>query len=74
MRYGVVFEKAARNWSAYVPDLPGCLATGKNLDETRKAIAGAIEFHLEGMQLQGLAIPSPETVCEQLEVGTVFTV
>ena len=50
--YAVVFEKAPNNWAAYVPDLPGCVTTVKTLEETRKLIAEAIEFHIEGMQHQ----------------------
>jgi predicted RNase H-like HicB family nuclease len=44
-KYAVVFEKAAHNWAAYVPDLPGCVTTGQTLDETRRLIAEAIEFY-----------------------------
>jgi predicted RNase H-like HicB family nuclease len=49
----MVFEKAPHNWAAYVPDLPGCVTTGPTLEDTRRLIAGAIEFHIEGMRLQG---------------------
>jgi predicted RNase H-like HicB family nuclease len=67
-RYAVVFEKAAHNWAAYVPDLPGCVTTGQTLDETRRLIAEAIEFHIEGMRLGGEPIPEPTTVTESVEV------
>lgn len=56
-RYAVVFEKGERNWSAYVPDLPGCVATGKTRKETEATIREAIAFHLEGMRLRKLPIP-----------------
>jgi predicted RNase H-like HicB family nuclease len=46
-RYAVVFEKTPNNWAAYVPDLPGCVTTGNTLDDTRRLIAEAIEFHIE---------------------------
>jgi predicted RNase H-like HicB family nuclease len=67
-KYAVVFEKAAHNWAAYVPDLPGCVTTGQTLDETRRLIAEAIEFHIEGMRLDGEPIPEPVTVTESVEV------
>jgi predicted RNase H-like HicB family nuclease len=62
--YAVVFEKADHNWAAYVPDLPGCVTTGRTLDETRQLIGEAIEFHIEGMRLRGEQIPEPTTVAE----------
>ncbi len=57
-RYAVVFEKAENNWAAYVPDLPGCITTGKTLDETKLNIREAIELHLETMQEVGDPIPA----------------
>jgi predicted RNase H-like HicB family nuclease len=69
MRYAVVFEQAENNWAAYVPDLPGCVTTGQTLDDTRKLIAEAIEFHMEGMRLHGQRIPEPRTVVEAVEVA-----
>ncbi len=68
MKYPVVFERAPRNWSAYVPDLPGCIAAGKTKAETRKLTREAIEFHLEGMREAGEAIPEPGTYVELVEV------
>ena len=68
MKYAVVFEKAPNNWCAYVPDLPGCVTTGKTLEETRRLIAEAIPFHLEGMRLQGERVPEPITVVDIVEV------
>ena len=62
MRYAVIIEKAEGNYSAYVPDLPGCVATGATLEETERQIREAIEFHLEGMREEGLTIPEPTTV------------
>ena len=66
--YAVIFEKAAHNWAAYVPDLPGCVTTGRTLEETRRLIAEAIEFHIEGMRLRSEAVPEPTTVAEAVEI------
>jgi len=69
MRYAVVLEKAAANWCAYVPDLPGCVTTGPTLAETRMLIAEAIEFHIEGMRLRGEPVPEPSTVVDSVETA-----
>ncbi len=58
MGYVVVIERAKSNYSAYVPDLPGCVATGKTRAATRKAIAEAIEMHIEGLKEEGLHVPA----------------
>lgn len=68
MRYGIVIERAGSNYSAYAPDLPGCVATGDTIDEVKRAIAEAIEFHLEGIIEDGQPIPDPATVCDYVEV------
>ena len=68
MRYGVVFEKAANNWAAYVPDIPGCVTTSATLEEARRLIAEAIEFHIEGLRLHGQPVPEPTTVAETVEI------
>ena len=67
MRYGIVIEKAAGNYSAYVPDLPGCVATGQTIAETEQEIREAIRFHLDGLREDGLPIPVPSAVCEYVE-------
>jgi predicted RNase H-like HicB family nuclease len=67
-KYAVVFEKAPNNWAAYVPDLPGCVTTGRTIEETRRLIAEAVEFHIEGMRLRGETIPEPTAVAEAVEV------
>jgi predicted RNase H-like HicB family nuclease len=67
MRYGVVIEKAEHNYSAYVPDLPGCVATGETVEEVEREIRDAIRFHLEGMKEDGLPIPTPTTICDYVE-------
>jgi predicted RNase H-like HicB family nuclease len=69
MRYGVVIEKGERNYSAYVPDLPGCVSVGDTLDEVKAEIRDAIEFHLEGMREDGLPIPKPSSEADYVEVG-----
>jgi predicted RNase H-like HicB family nuclease len=67
MRYAVVIEKADGNDSAYVPDLPGCIATGETMAETEADIREAIRFHSEGLQADGLPVPEPTTLAEYVE-------
>jgi predicted RNase H-like HicB family nuclease len=69
-RYAIVIEKAQSNYGGYVPDLPGCVATGDTVEETERLLREAIEIHLEGMREDGLAIPEPSSVVEYVEVGT----
>lgn len=69
MRYAIVIEKANGNYSAYVPDLPGCVATGATIEETENSIREAIEFHLDGMREDGLIIPPPSSRVEYVEVA-----
>lgn len=69
MRYAIVIENAGGNYSAYVPDLPGCIATGGTVEETEQAIREAIEFHLEGMREDGNPIPPPSSRVEYVEVA-----
>jgi predicted RNase H-like HicB family nuclease len=57
--YTVIYESGRRNWSAYVPDLPGCIATGKTRKHVEKMIREAIQFHVEGMQTRGEKVPKP---------------
>ena len=68
MRYAVILEKAKRNYSAYVPDLPGCVATGKTVQQALSAIRAAIEFHLGGLVEDGDPIPDPGTLVDYVEV------
>ena len=65
--YAVVIEKAENNYSAYVPDLPGCVSTGASLQELEQMIQEAIEFHLEGMQEESLLIPEPVSLISDRE-------
>lgn len=69
MRYAIVIEQAQGNYSAYVPDLPGCIATGATLEEVQQQIREAIEFHLEGMREDGLSPPEPVSKVEYIEVA-----
>ena len=69
MRYAVVIERAEGNFSAYVPDLPGCIATGTTVAEVEAEIREAIEFHLDGMRKGGLPIPPPSSRVEYVEVA-----
>ncbi len=68
MRYAVVIEKGETSYGAYVPDLPGCIAVGETLEETKTLIAEAIEFHLEGMLEDGLALPQPTSLTHEVEI------
>lgn len=69
MRYAIVIEKANENYSAYVPDLPGCVATGSTVAETEVAIREAIEFHLEGLRADNLPIPPASSRVDYVEVA-----
>jgi predicted RNase H-like HicB family nuclease len=69
MRYAIVIEKAEQNYAAYVPDLPGCIATGRTVEETETQICEAIKFHLRGMREDGLLIPEPSSQVEYIEVA-----
>lgn len=69
MKYAVVYEKAPGNFSAYVPDLPGCVATGATRQEVKRNIREAIAFHIEGMRLEDLPIPEPLAWAETVEVS-----
>lgn len=69
MKYAVVIEKATSNYSAYVPDLPGCVATGATVEDAEREIRSAIEFHLEGLKREGYEIPIPSSAVEYVEVA-----
>ncbi|EJW13656.1 Uncharacterized protein UPF0150 [Rhodovulum sp. PH10] len=67
MRYAVVIEKANGNYSAYVPDLPGCIATGPTVPEVEASIRDAIRLHLDGLREDGLPVPEPSSLAEYVE-------
>jgi predicted RNase H-like HicB family nuclease len=69
MRYAVVIEKAENNYSAYVPDLPGCIATGQTVEETEQQIREAIELHVRGLQEDGQPIPPATSRVEYIVVA-----
>ena len=69
MRYAIVIEKAEGNYSAYVPDLPGCVATGATVAEIEAEIREAIAFHLEGMREDGHAVPAASSQVEYVEIA-----
>lgn len=68
MRYAIVIEQAEQNFSAYVPDLPGCVATGKTIKQVEVEIREAIVLHLQGMREDGLAIPSPASMVDYVNI------
>ena len=67
MRYAVVIEKAPGNYSGYVPDLPGCIATGPTVEAVENELRVAIRFHIDGLKADGLPVPGPEAVAEYVE-------
>jgi predicted RNase H-like HicB family nuclease len=69
-RYAVVYEKAAANWAAYVPDLPGCITTGPTLEETKRNMREAMALHLEAMREVGEPLPPPTADVEFVELET----
>jgi predicted RNase H-like HicB family nuclease len=67
MRYAIVIEKAEGNFSAYVPDLPGCIATAATVAEVESEMREAIRFHIEGLRADGLPVPPPAAIAEYVE-------
>jgi len=67
MRYAVVIEKTESNYSAYVPDLPGCVATGDSVAAVEAEIREAIRFHIDGLKDDGLPVPAPTSLAEYIE-------
>ncbi len=70
MTYTVIYEKGPKSWGAYVPDLPGVISVGDSRDEVAQLIQEGIEFHLEGMREEGVAIPTPSSFAGVVEVDT----
>ena len=68
MRYAIVIEKAEGNYSAYAPDLPGCVATGASVPEVEAEIRDAIVLHLEGLREDGLPVPPGQRTVDYVEV------
>ncbi|HZH29796.1 MAG TPA: type II toxin-antitoxin system HicB family antitoxin [Pyrinomonadaceae bacterium] len=69
MRYAMIIERGERNYSAYLPDLPGCIATGKSVEEVKRRMRAAVELHLRGMREDGLPIPEPSSMAEYVEAA-----
>ena len=67
MRYAVVIEKANGNYSAYVPDLPGCVAMGETVEVVEREIRDAIRFHIEGLKAEGLEVPDATSIADYVE-------
>ena len=68
MRYAIVIEKAEGNYSAYAPDLPGCVATGASITEVEAEIRDAIVFHLDGLREDGLPVPTGQSTVDYVEI------
>jgi predicted RNase H-like HicB family nuclease len=68
MKYAVVYERAPRNWAAYVPDLPGCIATGRTRSEVQRRIREAIGLHVDAMRARGEDVPQASAAVEVVEV------
>lgn len=69
MRYAIVIEKAAENYSAHVPDLPGCVATGGTFEDAAEQIREAIAFHLDGLREDGVPVPPPNSHVEYVDIA-----
>jgi predicted RNase H-like HicB family nuclease len=67
MRYAIVIEQADGNYSAYVPDLPGCVATGASVEAVEEEIRAAIRFHIDGLKADGMEVPAPTSLAEYVE-------
>jgi len=67
MRYAIVVEKAEANYSAYVPDLPGCIATGATVQDVEREMHEAIRFHIDGLKEDGLPVPQPTSIADYVE-------
>lgn len=70
-KYAIVIEQGEENLSAYVPDLPGCITTGRSVEEIERNIREAIELHLEGLREDGEPIPEPHTAVTYIELQSV---
>jgi len=68
-KYLIIIEKTGTGYSAYSPDLPGCVATGKTREETEQEMKDAIEFHIEGLRLNGDEVPKPSSLASYCEVA-----
>ena len=69
MKYIAIIEKGPDNYSAYVPDLPGCVAAADTIEETEQLLRGAIELHIRGMREDGIAVPPPQVLVREIEIA-----
>lgn len=69
MKYVVVIEKGESNFSAYVPDLPGCVAAGDSIEEVEALIRGAMEMHIAGLRDEGIHVPAPNSLVREIDVS-----
>jgi predicted RNase H-like HicB family nuclease len=67
MRYAIVIEKTATGYSAFAPDLPGCIATGRNVPEVESEMRDAIRFHIDGLKEDNLPVPQPTTIADYVD-------
>jgi predicted RNase H-like HicB family nuclease len=67
-KYLIIIERGETGYSAYSPDLPGCIATGRTLRETRSRMRGAMEMHVEGLRAQGLQVPEAQSTSAYVQV------
>ncbi len=68
-KYAVIFEQAPANWAAYVPDLPGCISTGRTLEETERNIREAISGHVRTLREFAEPVPEPTSVAKEIEIA-----
>jgi predicted RNase H-like HicB family nuclease len=71
MKYTMIVEEGENNYSAYLPDLPGCVATGKTIEELKQLMREAVELHIQGMKEDGLPIPEPNSKVEYIEIDKI---
>ena len=69
MRYAVVIETTATGYSAWLPDLPGCVAAAETIDEVERLIAEAVAFHIDGLRADGLPVPAPRVTVSTVDVA-----
>ena len=69
MRYAMIIEQGEQNYSAYLPDLPGCIATGQSVEEVKERMSKAIDLHLRGLREDGLPIPEPTSMADYVEAA-----
>jgi predicted RNase H-like HicB family nuclease len=69
VRYAVIIEKGERNYSGYLPDLPGCVATGKTVEEVKERMSRAVDLHLRGLREDGLPVPEPTSLADYVEAA-----